>query len=381
VEIVSNAGWPELRVDGKPFFVHAASFDYFRIPADLWPQCLDRYRDLGINTIDLRIPWNWHEPAAESHDFSGATNPRRDLRGLLHLIADRGFKLIVRAGPAIGDDWRSGGFPDWLLADSQFGMTASQIADGNEPPLEKNFREGADAAAAEWFARASYLGAVREWFTALSAELAPYDSRRKYSAVISLAAGRQDNSKNDEPTDESTSGPLLFLILENRPSLLADASSANLQQYLGFLRDALLASGVSAPILIEPADLEVSGASPLSAWFADSTQEHVEGISGSWSPILRRSEEQGAPGRQDAESIAMLLGTLSEQPSVPPMVSDFQENFGVAGETIQLPGSLPRRSFWIQGCCWLAARGELHTRRCRIQSRPRATRHREPAAT
>ena len=32
LEIVLTAGEPELRVDGVPFFVHAAQFDYFRIP-------------------------------------------------------------------------------------------------------------------------------------------------------------------------------------------------------------------------------------------------------------------------------------------------------------------------------------------------------------
>src|ERR1700686_1638440 len=49
VQIVSNGNEPELRVGGVPFFVHAAQFDYFRIPPDLWLGSLDRYRELGIN--------------------------------------------------------------------------------------------------------------------------------------------------------------------------------------------------------------------------------------------------------------------------------------------------------------------------------------------
>jgi len=56
MQIVSTTGEPEMRVDGIPFFLHAAQFDYFRIPPDLWFRSLDRYRELGINTIDLRIP-------------------------------------------------------------------------------------------------------------------------------------------------------------------------------------------------------------------------------------------------------------------------------------------------------------------------------------
>src|ERR1700719_3835517 len=57
-QIVSSGNEPELRVGGVPFFVHAAQFDYFRIPPDLWFRSLERYRELGVNTIDLRIPWN-----------------------------------------------------------------------------------------------------------------------------------------------------------------------------------------------------------------------------------------------------------------------------------------------------------------------------------
>src|ERR1019366_7688533 len=60
VQIVSVQGYPELRADGRPFFVHAAEFSYYRVPPDLWSHSLDRFRELGINTIDLRIPWNWH---------------------------------------------------------------------------------------------------------------------------------------------------------------------------------------------------------------------------------------------------------------------------------------------------------------------------------
>ncbi len=38
---------------------------------------------LGINTIDLYVMWNWHELADGDFDFTGRTNPRRDLREVL----------------------------------------------------------------------------------------------------------------------------------------------------------------------------------------------------------------------------------------------------------------------------------------------------------
>src|SRR5271169_1026643 len=123
VQIVSNGHEPELRVGGIPFFIHAAQFDYFRIPPDLWLKSLTRYRELGINTIDLRIPWNWHEPSDGEFDFDGHTNPRRNLRFVLKLIAELHLKLIVRPGPLVGDHWRNAGYPAWLLAYSDYKMS------------------------------------------------------------------------------------------------------------------------------------------------------------------------------------------------------------------------------------------------------------------
>src|SRR6195256_4169795 len=133
VQIVSTTGEPELRVDGIPFFLHAAQFDYFRIPPDLWFRALDRYRELGINTIDLRIPWNWHEIHDAEFDFDGHTNPRRNLRGLLQLMAEKHLRLIVRPGPLIGNHWRNAGYPAWLLKYSDYKMDESAIEAGIAP--------------------------------------------------------------------------------------------------------------------------------------------------------------------------------------------------------------------------------------------------------
>ena len=133
MQIASHADEPELLVDGVPFFVHAAQFDYFRIPADLWFRSLDRYRELGINTIDLRIPWNWHEVRDAEFDFDGHTNPRRNLRGLLRLIAEKRLKFIARPGPLIGDHWRNAGYPAWLLEYSDYKMSVSDIEQGAAP--------------------------------------------------------------------------------------------------------------------------------------------------------------------------------------------------------------------------------------------------------
>ena len=173
-----NAGnEPELRVGGIPFFIHAAQFDYFRIPPDLWLQSLKRYQELGINTIDLRIPWNWHEPSDAAFDFDGHTNPRRDLRTVLKLITERHLKLTVRPGPIIGDHWRNAGYPPWLLAYSDYKMSAAAIARGEAPQeVELATRDG-NAAARKWLANENHMSHARRWLTAVARELAPYNAK------------------------------------------------------------------------------------------------------------------------------------------------------------------------------------------------------------
>jgi hypothetical protein len=39
------------------------------------------------NTVDLPIRWNWHRVRPGVVDLNGSTNPRRDLRGLVEMVA------------------------------------------------------------------------------------------------------------------------------------------------------------------------------------------------------------------------------------------------------------------------------------------------------
>ena len=113
--IANDHGYPVFTVDGKPFFVYGAAFFYERIPRSQWLPALQTYRIMGINTIDLYVIWNWHEPSDGVRDFTGKTNPRRDLLGLLQLAHQLGFKVVLRPGPVIRNEWRNGGYPAWLL--------------------------------------------------------------------------------------------------------------------------------------------------------------------------------------------------------------------------------------------------------------------------
>ena len=161
--VVANT-YPEYRVDGKPFFEHASAFFYHRIPRDRWAEELVRLKSMGINTIDLYSIWNWHQPEEDVLDFDGHTNPRRDLKYLLHLIEIMGFKLTLRPGPFFCSEWRNGGYPDWLLRRPEYHMSEQAILEGRYPRLSALQYDKSEEAAKEWLDNETHLRATREWY-------------------------------------------------------------------------------------------------------------------------------------------------------------------------------------------------------------------------
>ncbi len=261
-EIVEHGGYPELRVDGTPFFIHSAAFFYYRIPADQWERLLRIYRAAGVNTIDLYIPWNWHEPKEGELDFDGHSNPRRNLRALLALIARYDFKLIARPGPEILNEWKHGGYPGWLLERPEYKMNPVDWIEGRYPPLDGQNASDAEAAAQGWLANATHMTKSREWLTAVSKELAQYSSRRIVHATADASS----------PT---ASGPLLFVQLGDDFALgRPNRVGPDFWRYIDSLRGAVEAGGVTVPVFINPTDMRVSA--------AGAAREHPTGVMGQW---------------------------------------------------------------------------------------------------
>ncbi|MBZ5662555.1 MAG: beta-galactosidase [Acidobacteriia bacterium] len=340
MEIVSNGGEPELRVGGVPFFVHAAQFDYFRMPPDLWARSLLRYRDLGINTIDIRIPWNWHEPQDGQFDFDGHTNPNRDLRSLLGLIARMRFKLIVRPGPVIGDHWRNAGIPDWLLVHSEYGMSAADIQNGVAPPDAELAAGDSNAAARRWLANEVHMTCARRWLTAVARIIEPYSAKN----VVSIG----------DPGDPATAtkekqlpGPLLFVALEDAVAVDPGTDTADLARYLAELREALARGGLDPISFLNVPGAAAQGLTPLPA---DSAAEDSSptGLTGQWfynprpSPPMAKVisissaalSQKSLLSAADASSLSLLARTLATQPGFPPLLSAFSATiFAPAGDS------------------------------------------------
>ena len=82
---------------------------YWRLNPGRWPEVLDRVREIGLKVVATYVPWQYHELAPGQFDFTGQTEPPRNLVGFLRLAQEKGFRVFIRlrqvyflrAGPRI----------------------------------------------------------------------------------------------------------------------------------------------------------------------------------------------------------------------------------------------------------------------------------------
>ncbi len=193
--------WHERRLlrHGAGHQILSGALHYFRVHPQLWRDRLRRVADLGLNTVDTYVAWNFHQP---HEDAAPRFDGWRDLEGFLRLAADEGLDVIVRPGPYICAEWSNGGLPAWL--------TARDIALRSSDPL--------------------FTGAVARWFDELIPRLA------------ALQAGR--------------GGPIVAVQVENEYGSYGDDHA-----YLAWNHEALTARGITELLFTAdgPTDLMLDG--------------------------------------------------------------------------------------------------------------------------
>ncbi|MFF3332878.1 beta-galactosidase [Streptomyces sp. NPDC002888] len=96
---------------GAPHRILSGALHYFRVHPDLWRDRIRRLADLGLNTVDTYVPWNYHQPREdETPRFDGW----RDVERFIRTVGEEGLDVIVRPGPYICAEWSNGGLPSWL---------------------------------------------------------------------------------------------------------------------------------------------------------------------------------------------------------------------------------------------------------------------------
>jgi beta-galactosidase len=89
----------------------SGTVQYWRLHPASWKQILQSVKDMGLETIETYIPWEYHEIKPGVFDFTGETDTRRNLVGFLQLAKEMDLWLLIRPGPFIYSEWTNMGVP------------------------------------------------------------------------------------------------------------------------------------------------------------------------------------------------------------------------------------------------------------------------------
>ncbi|MSR78265.1 MAG: hypothetical protein EXS63_08615 [Candidatus Omnitrophica bacterium] len=103
----------EIWVGGKNIPLISGEVHYWRLNPQYWSDVLDQVRGMGLRMISTYVPWEFHEHQRGKFDFTGRTNPCRNLKAFLDLTRKKGFWVIIRPGPYIYSEWPNDGVPDY----------------------------------------------------------------------------------------------------------------------------------------------------------------------------------------------------------------------------------------------------------------------------
>lgn len=262
-----------------PFFMYGAAFFYERIPRGQWQSSLERYKAMGINTIDVYAIWNWHELRDGDFDFTGRTNPRRDLVGLFKLIHRDGFRVVLRPGPVIRNEWRNGGYPAWLLERPQYRMPLRDVLEGRYPATATLQNAHSDAAAQEWMNNPVHMRYATRWLQTVLRTLAPW--RRD---VVGIAL---DDDQGAYIDNDTWPGP-------------------HFHKYISYLASGVRRAAPGTPVFVNTYDMKVPASAPAWAW-------------GDW-----YQSDAYSIGEHDRTQLEFSTGLLATQPHLPVMIGEFQ---------------------------------------------------------
>ncbi len=103
----------ELWVGNKSIPFISGEMHYWRLNPSYWERVLDQVKGLGIEIISTYVPWEYHEIKKGKFDFTGRTNPTRNLKAFLELTRRKKLWVLIRPGPYIYSEWPNDGVPDY----------------------------------------------------------------------------------------------------------------------------------------------------------------------------------------------------------------------------------------------------------------------------
>jgi len=154
-----------LRVGAREVPLISGSVHYWRLDPREWLATLTALQSLGIDIVDVYLPWGVHEQTDGSLDF-GTRDPRLDVVRFLNLAHSLGLLAIVRPGPHINAELTFFGIPERVIwsRDCQARSPRGMPVVLPVPPL---------AFPVPSYASVAFLDEADRWLEAVGEQLAP----------------------------------------------------------------------------------------------------------------------------------------------------------------------------------------------------------------
>ncbi|MCC9305885.1 beta-galactosidase [Kitasatospora sp. RB6PN24] len=286
---VDGALW----LDGRPRFLIAGEYPYYRDHPERWAAKLGAMREAGIEVVTCYVPWRHHEVARDGGRrlcFAGQGN--RDLAGFLERVAATGLLAVLKPGPFVHAELPFGGLPDRVSPTLDRERHPARSADGR--PL--SYQQFVLPSAHDPKYRADAMG----WLRAVGLFLRAF--RYPPGPVVAVQIGNEGHCGE-------TALPLDAL----------DHSSPGVAAFARF------AAGTAAPTTAEPS---AGGLGALVSWAQWSAEELAGGMAAlagalgcdvpvftTYSPPARADRDPGrAAGRYDAWLARNRVGAAAEMP-------------------------------------------------------------------
>lgn len=103
----------QVSIDNKKIPLISGEMHYWRLNPSTWETCLLEMKKMGLGIVATYVPWFYHEYKKGQFDFTGKTEPCRNLKAFLELTKKMGFLVIIRPGPYIYSECPNEGAPEY----------------------------------------------------------------------------------------------------------------------------------------------------------------------------------------------------------------------------------------------------------------------------
>ena len=97
-------------IDGKRTLLLSGAVHFARIMPGDWDRVLGMAKEMGLNTVQTYIMWNFHEHERGTLTWSG----RHNLTHFIELASRHGLYVTLRIGPYVCGEYQFGGLPFWM---------------------------------------------------------------------------------------------------------------------------------------------------------------------------------------------------------------------------------------------------------------------------